>query len=484
MNDGSKPARPSLQRSRPRQQGAALLLLLSVIVFAVTALIVSGLNQSYHPARVSAQTAATLAEAKAALIARAISSTHEQAVQEGYYSLPCPDRAAQAAPPEGSAEGACGARGVTSVGRLPWRSLGTPPLRDGSGECLWYVLSGNYQNLNNAAAALMLNADSHGLIQVESTDGSVHAGDNPETRAIAAIIAPGAPLNGQNRNALANFVDHCGGNYVAANYLDSLNGNDNATPNPAADAITTLVTTTVAEEQINDRIIWITPDDLADAFTHRTDYNARIDDLLQETANCLHDYANADSGGLKRLPWAAPLALSDYRDDANYDDQSGSHFGRLPLTTDDSASDSGAQLNGSLIISCMADTQIANYLTHWKDHLFYVVAGEHAPSQAAAPNCTIGDCLSADGSGDYAAILMFAETRLGGQTRTAPPPAGDADSKQFLTNYLEMANATNFPDAVGGGDYLTDAAAAVNDRLFCLSSSDLSAPLPPPNSCP
>ncbi len=134
---------------------------------------------------------------------------------------------------------------------------------------------------------------------------------------------------------------------------------------------------------------------------------------------------------------------ADYRPDNNYDDTGGTHFGRLALTTDNSATDSGGNLPGNLINACFTtnpapDPELENYRKHWKDHLFYVVAGKHDPTQAAAP-------------------------------------AADPDTKQLLANYLEGNNLTNFPDAGGNASYQHQIVTGGNDHLFCIESADLIA---------
>src|SRR5215470_15938884 len=77
------------------------------------------------------------------------------------------------------------------IGRLPWRTLGLPDLRDSSGERLWYAMSDNFRNIGTP-----INSDTPGQLTV--------TGIAPASNVIAIIFAPGATLAGQDRSAGAN----------------------------------------------------------------------------------------------------------------------------------------------------------------------------------------------------------------------------------------------------------------------------------------
>ena len=454
------------------------MLMLVILVLAASAFLLTSLNQTSSRLNQNQKTSAALAEAKKALLAHAIYLGFVDDDDPGYYSLPCPDRSVNLIS-EGGADSSCSSAHTSTVGRLPWRTLGLPPILDSSGQCLWYVLSGNQNRSKINNNGVMFNPDAKGQLEIRNLSDRTLAGSNPQERAVAAIIAPGSALNGQSRIPLASGVDHCGGNYTATNYLDSANGINNATPSPTADAITQLVTTHTPDDTFNDQIIWITQQELADAFNdretfpdkHGDTFENKIDHLLNEIATCLVNY---DSGTTQLLPWATPIGLSDYRDENDYDDQTNTHFGRLPFTTDDSASASGGLLPATLGVAtnCFLTTQTENYYTNWKDHLFYAVAGDHAPDQTA-PNCPTGDCLTVDGNGPYAAIIIFAGKKLASQARNDGLPVTDLDTKQALSNYLEGRNLTNFPDNSGNGDYEAQTLPNINDQIFCINASDL-----------
>ena len=104
---------------------------------------------------------------------------------------------------------------------------------------------------------------------------------------------------------------------------------------------------------------------------------------------------------------------------------------------------------------------------NWKDHFFYAVSDYYAPTGAAdtgAPSCN-GDgsnCLKV-GPTEYAAVVIYAGSRVGISIRNEPV-AGDVDTKNNITNYLEVTN----PIGNGKGDYTpTD-----NDIMFCIEDTN------------
>src|SRR6185295_4229955 len=104
---------------------------------------------------------------------------------------PCPDITNT-----GTAGGSCSNGGGTTIGRLPWKTLGLPDLRDASGERLWYAVTDSFKN-NPAVGTL--NSDSRGGITVRDRNGNVvndgtDVGTFTRSGAIAIIIAPGGIL--------------------------------------------------------------------------------------------------------------------------------------------------------------------------------------------------------------------------------------------------------------------------------------------------
>lgn len=166
-----------------RRQGAALLGLVAVLAFAITALFVAGLERGHSLGRERLRNGQVLQQAREALIGYVA----HQAALSGELNpgrLPCPEAPGYfGGASEGVAAASCK---QPALGRLPWRTLGLPKLRDATGEALWYAVSPGWA-LPNVTTALTLNSNSRGQLVL---DGRAQA-------AIALIFAPGRPLQVQ-----------------------------------------------------------------------------------------------------------------------------------------------------------------------------------------------------------------------------------------------------------------------------------------------
>src|SRR5205085_490476 len=128
----------SMER-RARQSGAGFVLVALFLVAVLASLAALGRGAFNGAAQRQRITERALAQAREALIAYAAERPIDAAVGPGY--LPCPD-----ADDDGWAETTCGSLSghlgqAERLGRLPWKTLGLPDLRDGSGERLWYAVS-------------------------------------------------------------------------------------------------------------------------------------------------------------------------------------------------------------------------------------------------------------------------------------------------------------------------------------------------------
>lgn len=237
----------------------ALLLMLGAIGLGVSL---------YHRAsstqiQTRAETAQSLAKAKALLrrYAQSYQYTHTDNPIPGY--MLCPDQDG-----DGSAELSCDGAGGLSVGLFPYRTMGTPPLRDGSGECLWYAVSGAYKNSPTPAGGRM-NWDALGQLSVQTPDGRPAFPINrPLDRAVAVVIAAGPALPGQTRPARngAPCIRPGTSSSVVAAYLES----DFSTPNSAQ---VTVLDARASDTSFNDQTAWLTPAELFDgAFLRRSDF--------------------------------------------------------------------------------------------------------------------------------------------------------------------------------------------------------------------
>ena len=498
--------RPASRATASRRPSGIALIALLALLAVVGALFVAGLAGNLSRQNEASQrTTDVLAQAKEALIAYAANYPDEHPGRVFGY-LPCPDRDGSTG--EGTADTTCGGTDVTVIGRLPWKTLELPPLRDGDGECLWYAVSGNFKN--NPPTALM-NWDTNGLIAVMAPDGSNFAAGGsgttaiPTRRAVAVIFAPGAILPGQDRSlAATNPPTTCSGNYNAANYLDT--DTASAINNATASSSTTNAQsrfiaafnsnrTTPAANTFNDRLVSLTPAEIFNRAQQRSDYQPYLTDsstgMLRAAADCIVQYGKNNLAGIldKRLPWAAPLTNSNYGLANSYNDGAGQYSGRLPYIVDASAAiltgtnNLPVLLNGNVLLSntiCPGwSTTTAEFWNNWKDHVFYAVAKAFAPNNLVAASlptpCAVDECITVDSATDVAAVLIFAGQKVAGQSRNNDAnPAYTSSEKSSVTNYLENVNATsiqqNSPTMLSPRVF-TKAPAGGEDTVMCIRSN-------------
>jgi hypothetical protein len=210
------------------------------------------------------KTSAVMAQAKQALIGRA---TIDVSVPG---SLPCPDLITNITgsnvPDDGIADLFAGTNCPSYIGRLPWRTLGLPDLRDADGERLWYALSPNFRDF---ASQVLINDATGGTLSV--------SGSSALNNVVAVIFAPGAPVASQARVGAANKNN-------AANYLDGAN----------ASGLSAFISAP-ADANFNDRLVIITTADLL-SFVERR--------VANEITVRLNQYFAATS----MLPNAAPVS--------------------------------------------------------------------------------------------------------------------------------------------------------------------------------
>ncbi|VAW81375.1 hypothetical protein MNBD_GAMMA13-947, partial [hydrothermal vent metagenome] len=168
-----------------------------------------------------------LAEAKAALVGYALSSNRPG-------ELPCPDYGIGAGGLDGLSDACAGNGNFVTIGRLPWKTLGLPDLRDASGESLWY------------APAIELGGNGPIMINSETVPSLRVIGNNAEPIA-AVIIAPGKATSTQSRpqNLTAQMTP--------GRYLEAFNA--------TADTNVSVIAPNVSTE-FTDQVLLITRDKL------------------------------------------------------------------------------------------------------------------------------------------------------------------------------------------------------------------------------
>ena len=260
-----------------------------------------------------------------------------------------------------------------------------------------------------------------------------------------------------------------------AQETDVGSGISNSVLNGVPESIDAIGTFPGFVESHNDSVVSISRSDIEQRVSRRADFQSGMRSLGLAAASCLANYAANNPGGPsdKRLPWPGSVVMPDYRPDAAYDDADiGFLSGRLPDGVADSNTTTGNSI-ARVLSDC--DTVAVPEWTlktrtawqNWKDHFFYAVADSFSPAAATPSTCV--NCLTVNGSGQYAGVLLFANSRLQslGQVRNEPPI--DADTKGDVSNYLEDVNAGNVPGTAASTDYMSAATSNVfNDSLFCI----------------
>lgn len=526
-----------------RQRGAALLILLALVSMAVMFALVTGLNRSAGDlARARDQkTYAALAQAKEALIAYAVmyKDTHDDPINSKYYVpgyLPCPDLGSPFLG-EGVAAGSCPQSGPSSLvsvmGRLPWKTLGLDALKDGSGECLWYAVSGTYKNNPNGVSGStttsnMMNWDTNGQFAVVDSNGNTLAGSSADNQAVAVIFAPGSALipagasTTQDRTPVSGTTA-CGGNYNPAAYMETAKDINNSVINnstlvtPSSPGSVSDVSKFIARtgsDTFNDKLVYITRADIWNAIKKRSDFNNYLRAMTRLAAECTAMYGQQNNHGYPndmRLPWASKVSLSGtsvpiYAVNSRYNDASGVSSGRLSYLVYTSRSATGNQIVSNSEFSssgyylffpgsysppdaCPYTNDQKIWYNNWKDQLFYAVANNYNPSAADSPMAGCPTCLNINSADNYAAVVIFAGDKLSGQSRNI------ATDKGAIANYLEGSNPASITANTGGGNYQAAVASSTfNDIVYaidinlavkCFSSgSNTMVPVPPASVAP
>ena len=292
------------KKIRPRQTGAALLLLLGIIILLSSGTFLDHLerNLPYRSQRDQKTTQALFA-AKQALIGWAVSHPHAPGL------MPWTDRNG-----DDNYDGDSDCASLSSdatfnplflLGRIPWRGRTTPcesthgglgiDVRDSAGERLWYAVSRNlirryqspasYPDIDPTLASI---APFPWLTVRDATNALI------SDRVAAVILAPGPVLPAQDRSGDAPD---------AQNYLDihPSTGIDNADADSCFDDNAGCDGTdgedfvlADSDTDFNDRLVFITIDELMSAVEKR---------VLNEAGRILDDYR--ETTGL--YPWISPF---------------------------------------------------------------------------------------------------------------------------------------------------------------------------------
>lgn len=397
----------------PRQHGLILpALLVLLLIGSLAAVLGSGTLAARIEARRQAHTMDALAQARAALIGYA-QSYHLSHPGQSVGYLPCPDT--DSASGDGNAAPVCGSQGDFAIGRLPYRTLGLAPLRDGEGECLWYAVAGTFKNSPKSAP---LDWDTPGQFEIHDDHRALNPVVRPDQWAAAVVFAPGRPLAGQLRSSSTR---RCGGDADAAAALQAyLEGTGTA---PTALQPVILTSGAPAGTANNDRLAWISADDIFDGhLAARSDFAGLINSINHGLSTSFTQMATSAVPHLAPAPAnAGAIGMVDIGDLP--EPFSTAALGR-PLTPNEAA------VNATL-----------DAAAPWHDQYRYL-------------RCRDGSaCLDwEDGSGisrPCSAIIAFAGHRLPDQNR-ADGIAADPAAYFEGTNVQALALATAF---AGPADY-------------------------------
>lgn len=188
--------------------------MLIIMVLGVSSIMVGSLSNAGIRIERDAKTAEALAQAKEGLIGKSAS------YKDYPGSLPCPD-----IDNDGDADAIGGTPNECPqyIGRLPWKTLGLPDLRDASGERLWYTLSRNVRRYDSVRP--LNSGDTTGTLNV--------TGSYSDSNLMAIVFAPGAPVSSQARgdiNTACTSPYSSDPKCMPSNYLEGANDD----PSPGA----------------------------------------------------------------------------------------------------------------------------------------------------------------------------------------------------------------------------------------------------------
>lgn len=402
------PARHTSTFNPGQQCGAALMVMLVIMVIGALTFLVSSLNRPGMQLERDNITTAALAQAKEALIAYAVNSENAGGATARPGNLPCPDTDAPNTSGYGDENTSC----VTgAIGRLPWKTLGIPELLDGEGEPLWYALSGNFRK-----SASRINSDTSGTLQVYDRDGSTLL-TPPGSEAAAIVFAPGKVAGNQQRNSATDKT-------ITSNYLDAANGRNNAIINGPFIAADKSVS-------FNDRLIIIRTRDFMPTIEKR---------VAKELQTILQDYRAANGV----YPYPAPFG-SCSSGSPSCDSDTDICRGRLPYTAEP------VDWGGSYALPTTAGGSPWFIANRWYRVIYYTAGTDRLDSSPSGCNHN----LHVDGN-NTAALFFMPGTPLGSVNRSSNYPNNN------LSWYLEDAENQNMND-----NYVTPAFNS-NDQLYTL----------------
>jgi len=280
---------------------------------------------------------------------------------------------------------------LSVIGKFPWKTLATPPLRDRDKECLWYVVSGRFKVTPPTGA---LNWDTQGQIDLIDGQGIIIAAN-----LAALLVAPGTPLDGQSRALVDAAYEQCGGNYDARNYLDAFDSANaiagevnyfaGGTNNRLALNGNNKRFVRANNVHFNDGMLYVTADEIFNSVIKRGDFAAAVSNLLDDLTFQTH---------------LQSVVISGSKGSDNLD----------------------CRCN-NLTCTAIAGDPFQEFCKNWKDML--LLTQLMPPSSITINGATLGPCNR---------VLLFGGRKIAGQNRVT-----GAEIANKL-NYLEGNNASSF----------------------------------------
>lgn len=405
-----------------------MLILVFMIALAFSSYLVIGLGSESLKREREQRTAQALADAKAALLGWSLAHPEYPGI------MPFPDRNA-----DGDYDGnsdcvpAMALNYSHLIGRLPNANQTAPCIGalqnglsgsfvDGEGEPLWYAVSRNLIRTTVAGAVVInpsiINTPPFNWLIVRDKNGQIIS-----SRVAAVIMAPGRVIGAQNRagglagpaayldSAVVSGVPYSNADYTIPNesFIMAEDMQHVANPHPVY----------AQPYQFNDKIIFITVDELMLALEQRA---------IREARNALNAYYLAsDANPANRYyPYAAMLG------DPNHACADVTSAGMLPL-------------NSALATCTHPNVGMNAFLpnwfieSQWQDYIYYAVSND---CSFATPGCLAGGNLAVGAQVNVNALLISSGAALVGQLRPSNNLVDYLDS-------IENTDGDNAFDAVG-----------------------------------
>jgi hypothetical protein len=351
-------------------------------------------------------------------------------------ALPCPehpwyiglpDKEGGAGPSIGVSNPGYGTANCSSIGRFPWRTIGTPKLVDASGEPLWYVVGPTWRKTSSSTKT-DINSNTPGDLTV---DGQ---------QAVALIIAPGPAMSTQAGTTAYGAACSARAQTRLAPAGSTLNALDYL---ECFDSVALQFSTGGPSGSFNDQAVMVTAADLMPGIEA-----AVADRMSREVVPALKSVYGSATWSLTSsnplYPYAAPFAGGGVTPSSStYAGTSGTYAGLLPFNSQ----------------SCSGDPRCTTIVA-WKSPVVASVAqtGGTGTLQVGT-SCSFLSATQVRCTGTY---LAAGATQLTMSARASNVAMGlrALDATQMTAEYLTILGWTSVTSSASGA-FLSDGSADV-----------------------